>query len=220
MYGGTPRRGARGEAPSPDVSGLSPRVRGNPRRAWRRYMDRRSIPACTGEPHRAGTGRRCTRVYPRVYGGTILRLRQPPSREGLSPRVRGNPTPAPPPKSGPMVYPRVYGGTSLGDVRNDDDGGLSPRVRGNRPEVRRQKNRGGSIPACTGEPGRSPTSSCAMRVYPRVYGGTALTGLLAGTRYGLSPRVRGNPRDAPRDALLVRGLSPRVRGNPFIGTMY
>ena len=113
-------------------SGLSPRVRGNPRPAR----------VCG----------RVRRVYPRVCGGTSVRQAIRSRLRGLSPRVRGNPSdhlqaivtkgsiPAcagEPSKSsssrsGQRVYPRVCGGT------NDRAGGfcaiqgLSPRVRGNR----------------------------------------------------------------------------------------
>ena len=53
------------------------------------------------------------------------------------------------------VYPRVYGGTYIDEERDGVGTGLSPRVRGNHVytvvDIRKQ----GSIPACTGEPGRS-----------------------------------------------------------------
>ena len=72
-------------------------------------------------------------VYPRVCGGTLLRLRAIVAGEGLSPRVRGNPARSLPmmPSAGSIpacageprapssipcasgVYPRVCGGTQL-----------------------------------------------------------------------------------------------------------
>ena len=71
-------------------AGLSPRVRGNPRRGAGASAAPRSIPACAGEP---GEGRRipdAATVYPRVCGGTVVRRGNPDGAGGLSPRVRGN----------------------------------------------------------------------------------------------------------------------------------
>ena len=131
--------------------GLSPRVRGNPRRGDARMMTPRSIPACAGEPSCDYPVLTQAQVYPRVCGGTGPRLRWPSPRGGLSPRVRGNlisgrstisPTrsiPAcagEPPRIGDgafsvQVYPRVCGGTTFSIEREGFAEGLSPRVRGN-----------------------------------------------------------------------------------------
>ena len=91
---------------------------------------------------------------------------------GLSPPVRGNPTPSvhgncvgrsipacagePPerstPLSGPGVYPRLCGGT--GDISRMFfiSTGLSPPVRGNLTTCTSDVPAAGSIPACAGEP--------------------------------------------------------------------
>ena len=130
--------------------GLSPRVRGNQRLNLPDADNRRSIPACAGEPtlaFRAGIARA---VYPRVCGGTGAVTRLVVSQSGLSPRVRGNPgqeelllrqngsipacagepililvSPRQPP-----VYPRVCGGTDGTSGATRLRVGLSPRVRG------------------------------------------------------------------------------------------
>ena len=127
VYGGTtatPTRPARN-------AGLSPRVRGNHRRAGSCRGVGGSIPACTGEPTTAVSAGRPARVYPRVYGGTLGFGKHRASLGGLSPRVRGNlvrgsvrrpearsipactgePPPRCPATSWWRVYPRVYGGT-------------------------------------------------------------------------------------------------------------
>ena len=71
----------------------------------------------------------------------------------------------------------------------------------------------GSIPACAGEPSRTPRDSSAPTVYPRVCGGTA-------TGFGVCPCTRGLSVPAgvaTRGSAVcpcTRGLSPRVRGNP------
>ena len=50
--------------------GLSPRVRGNPRRLIQRHQTIGSIPACAGEPKDKKRWAKKTPVYPRVCGGT------------------------------------------------------------------------------------------------------------------------------------------------------
>ena len=71
--------------------GLSPRVRGNPRRGWRDGGRLRSIPACAGEPCGSGFMVSPPQVYPRVCGGTQPVVNTNRKSQGLSPRVRGNP---------------------------------------------------------------------------------------------------------------------------------
>ena len=168
VYGGTfaDLRGGDGQ------KGLSPRVRGNRRAVTITDRYRRSIPACTGEPrgnHVRGIRRE---VYPRVYGGTEFSQCIDLAHQGLSPRVRGNPSMGkrrvtlkrsiPACTGEPLstillywrvwVYPRVYGGTFAINHPETDDRGLSPRVRGNREGLVFGLALLGSIPACTGEP--------------------------------------------------------------------
>ena len=156
----------------PHRRGLSPRVRGNPKKPLLVNEAQGSIPACAGEPrpfrHLAvGKG-----VYPRVCGGTPLRFTRRFLPQGLSPCVRGNlhslpedaikvgsiPACAGEPRrwsrgSAPgTVYPRVCGGTVVGDVLVGLPYGLSPRVRGNPGALRHLRPQAGSIPACAGEP--------------------------------------------------------------------
>ena len=195
------------------LSGLSPRVRGNPTPYARWPPPWRSIPACAGEPLPAVVTGLARPVYPRVCGGTAGLGAGLDRSTGLSPRVRGNPTGDCPqdmrPRSIPAcageplfvgqhvalaaVYPRVCGGTVRTSWKTDGGSGLSPRVRGNplaaiwSPELTR------SIPACAGEPRGSDDLVVPGGVYPRVCGGTpCLTWLRCGGG-GLSPRVRGNP---------------------------
>ena len=70
--------------------GLSPRVRGNRAAPRRKPGPGRSIPACAGEPTAWAGLRQSGRVYPRVCGGTAVRLMVAVVISGLSPRVRGN----------------------------------------------------------------------------------------------------------------------------------
>ena len=87
VCGGSPRR-------CPliiDQEGLSPRVRGKPPLGGVTAVNAGSIPACAGEAGRNPL-RWCNgRVYPRVCGGSFLRLSGGDAGEGLSPRVRGKP---------------------------------------------------------------------------------------------------------------------------------
>ena len=153
-------------------TGLSPRVRGNPRFGRRQGSRQGSIPACAGEP--ASTRRHTQRrwVYPRVCGGTSERSAITPLTAGLSPRVRGNllvvyaqgnsggsiPACAGEPTTTNefcrkyTVYPRVCGGTTVISFHVFFSWGLSPRVRGNRRVRGRRQVRLRSIPACAGEP--------------------------------------------------------------------
>ena len=147
VCGGTPPA----MATSRRCIGLSPRVRGNLRNLTRRLRIVGSIPACAGEPDPLPLAVPCSRVYPRVCGGTIAENGTLPNDRGLSPRVRGNrrqsvqrndtkrsiPACAGEPTlhrhggdiSG--VYPRVCGGTSDVVAPTTWGRGLSPRVRGN-----------------------------------------------------------------------------------------
>ena len=72
------------------LSGLSPRVRGNHAKSSAYSVFSRSIPACAGEPCSSRSFWPCNTVYPRVCGGTIISEPNKSSAAGLSPRVRGN----------------------------------------------------------------------------------------------------------------------------------
>ena len=153
-------------------SGLSPRVRGNLTVCCGPQGRVRSIPARAGEPLGVAVVLDGEGVYPRACGGTGSYERWLGKYHGLSPRVRGNPSPpgVPSPPGGSIparagepdircvtvdwhwVYPRACGGTDHNGLSDPNDTGLSPRVRGNR-DVRNQVAAYiGSIPARAGEP--------------------------------------------------------------------
>ena len=108
------------------------------------------------------------------------------------PACAGEPRRYIPSGGGNEVYPRVCGGTRLTQHVNRRALGLSPRVRGNRYSWRCWPLRGGSIPACAGEPESISVRYCQVWVYPRVCGGTLDPGGRGRRASGLSPRVRGN----------------------------
>ena len=218
------------------VGGLSPRVRGNQLAGFPYDRNERSIPACAGEPRRGWCWRVRWRVYPRVCGGTALTMLSPTGMPGLSPRVRGNLSPptdhqqpegsipacAGEPRIGAdgkapnRVYPRVCGGTAAMNSSPVAAAGLSPRVRGNPSQAVWRWRRWGSIPACAGEPRVETQKALVRRVYPRVCGGTQPTALRVGDGFGLSPRVRGNPRGHQAVLPRVRSI-PACAGEPATG---
>ncbi len=211
VCGGTPTR----TQSEKTAEGLSPRVRGNHLRGVWGQNIAGSIPACAGEPSLDTVSIDSPTVYPRVCGGTawIAIARRPV--HGLSPRVRGNLTPAdhatgvrrsipacagePPPttaaRGDQKVYPRVCGGTLPWAPSGEYIAGLSPRVRGNPSTVCDLELVGGSIPACAGEPNWPRAERNWTPVYPRVCGGTAWEYFERHYARGLSPRVRGNRGD-------------------------
>ena len=150
-----------------------------------------------------------------MCGGTRLAVALRWPAQGLSPRVRGNPSawrgrlrqsrsiPACAgepqlPGSAPRhakVYPRVCGGTAVRPLGSGSSRGLSPRVRGNPMRNWSALVKSGSIPACAGEPAIAPSVRRWHRVYPRVCGGTVGALCQCAKPYGLSPRVRGNRAD-------------------------
>ena len=131
--------------------------------------------------------------YPRVCGATDSTTHVWPLPRGLSPRVRGNPSPVLLPPLAARSIPRVCGATETRKAAILPPFGLSPRVRGNLDHGPSAASSGGSIPACAGQPSGYRRIAMRARVYPRVCGATCRL---------------------PQDILMVMGLSPRVRGNP------
>ena len=111
------------------------------------------------------------------------------------------------------VYPRGCGGTSPLPGAGYCIGGLSPRVRGNPDERLGQIERRGSIPAGAGEPSRLNLARISKGVYPRGCGGTYARGEGMPLKWGLSPRVRGNPFVA-RCVRRLAGSIPAGAGEP------
>ena len=114
------------------VRGLSPRVRGNQQPARAEQRQRRSIPACAGEPRTRSRSSSRTPVYPRVCGGTVYPCEERPDARGLSPRVRGNHMPRPLPGDGERSIPACAGEPLIRDA-GDCPAGVYPRVCGGTP---------------------------------------------------------------------------------------
>ena len=213
--------------------GLSPRVRGNLARHRTPSQREGSIPACAGEPASESPPASPRMVYPRVCGGTRAAAIPACRPGGLSPRVRGNRTHLPTPRSVARsipacagepwltdsggwpctVYPRVCGGTAVFIPRRPERQGLSPRVRGNHSAASVILATMRSIPACAGEPVTAARREMRSGVYPRVCGGTSEPSCNHDIGRGLSPRVRGNRAGAlaGRDRI---GSIPACAGEP------
>ena len=159
-------------ADSRDV-GLSPRVRGNLCPFGTVRNIRGSIPACAGEPLVLPAPTAAMSVYPRVCGGTAGPVNRFTSGNGLSPRVRGNPTEPPQQWAVLRSIPAC-----AGEPAHRHGTGRSCWV----------------YPACAGEPELGHIQTLATMVYPRVCGGTPRLLLRIRADIGLSPRVRGNRR--------------------------
>ena len=253
MYGETEAKNQHGK----HLVGLSPHVRGNRRE---RFPHREgagsiphvrgnllaqlgpgggegSIPACTGKPYPLPDSADEGGVYPRMYGETADRYKEPYERKGLSPHVRGNrvalaapavhrgsipactgkPDYHPALQSPSEVYPRMYGETVGWDGSCREKKGLSPHVRGNPPSISSCVGGRRSIPACTGKPRTNRAVHPIRTVYPRMYGETAYTVTVINPTRGLSPHVRGNLRYVVVGKRHY-GSIPACTGKPMIGS--
>ena len=196
-----------------DDGGLSPRVRGNRRRACPLDAHGRSIPASAGEPMWASFSVASPPVYPRECGGTNTPALYPIQRGGLSPRVRGNherreaaiPTIGSIPAS--AGEPRISGQRNmLGTVYPRECGGTLGGVTLCRVRLR-------SIPASAGEPTATPPFWNPREVYPRECGGTSYPAGSICQGRGLSPRVRGNRHSGLPFLVFYRSI-PASAGEP------
>ena len=159
-------------------------------------------------------GGRCVGLSPRVRGNQATEGRHQ-DRRGSIPASAGEPSA--PSRPGPdlRVYPRECGGTRPPRRRRRRGRGLSPRVRGNPLAAPAWSRSARSIPASAGEPSKCERLSRMARVYPRECGGTDSGIGMAGSRQGLSPRVRGN-RHRRTDTLAIYGSIPASAGEPAI----
>ena len=156
---------------------------------------------------RAGGG-----LSPRVRGNPVA-TSVPPCAVRSIPACAGEPRPVPRSARGTSVYPRVCGGTLHSPGTLTRGMGLSPRVRGNLASDLIHVHGRRSIPACAGEPGGGAGAGAGSGVYPRVCGGTPLSAMVPIWKFGLSPRVRGNPIPLAGDRACDRSI-PACAGEP------
>ena len=74
-----------------------------------------------------------------------------------------------------------------------------------------------SIPASAGEPAKAFSTADSTTVYPRECGGTCRQCPRCWRHFGLSPRVRGNPRPTQYNHLPLRSI-PASAGEPMAWT--
>ena len=193
--------------------GRSPRVRGSRREGGDGQLDRRSIPACAGEPVPRRAAPCATGVDPRVCGGARKVSAVKPSRYGRSPRVRGSRLEGQAGSIGGGSIPACAGGATWPKSRCSHCRGRSPRVRGSPFSPLRTHPPSGSIPACAGEPRRAPSAWCRQGVDPRVCGGARFAQIRKRLFQGRSPRVRGSLFNI-RCLCRLTGSIPACAGEP------
>ena len=111
------------------------------------------------------------------------------------------------------VHPRVCGEAVSLRMIFVLASGPSPRVRGSRPTASTCALMAGSIPACAGKPGATPSQSRRSGVHPRVCGEAPAADVDAWSNDGPSPRVRGS-REVTNIQHLRRGSIPACAGKP------
>ena len=156
-------------------------------------------------------------------------------RSGPIPARAGQPSGCPSWSLFLWAYPRACGATTRNQIYNLIHEGLSPRVRGNHRATRairlgqgpiparagqpvdvlRPAPGDGPIPARAGQPHPAANPACMIRAYPRACGATKDTSWGITPSWGLSPRVRGNPKlmQLEPDA---RGPIPARAGQPVL----
>ena len=113
------------------------------------------------------------------------------------------------------THPRACGGTAEDPETAEEQRGLSPRLRGNHQPDGVGVHGDGSIPAPAGEPSLRPPDPSPPGVYPRACGGTLFANASGISRWGLSPRLRGNhSRTAGLPGRL--GSIPAPAGEPLL----
>ena len=111
------------------------------------------------------------------------------------------------------AYPRVCGATVSATPPTTSRRGLSPRMRGNHVGRVDPDPAVGPIPAYAGQPIMKTEPFCLTRAYPRVCGATLSPCAWSSSLMGLSPRMRGNQRQAAM-RLRKRGPIPAYAGQP------
>ena len=116
----------------------------------------------------------------------------------------------------PRAYPHACGGTNRGNAIAERRWGLSPRVWGNHARVEGLPGADGPIPTRVGEPVKKLTGLSSFGAYPHACGGTTDCVSAHPSRWGLSPRVWGNPNASARLASPLGPIPTRV-GEPWCG---
>ena len=193
------------------MNGLSPPTRGILARSQGETFPDRSIPAYAGDPRQEQSVSRAARVYPRLRGGSEPNHNTENKPKGLSPPTRGipvlwplcalaarsipayagDPIPSPAEPQPRGVYPRLRGGSARWRPIPPARQGLSPPTRGIPRYPARFVGVLGSIPAYAGDPPTTCYRIAALKVYPRLRGGSVDVRPCGIADTGLSPPTRG-----------------------------
>ena len=110
------------------------------------------------------------------------------------------------------------GGTTFKSWRQSIAEGPSPRGRGNQFAILHRSLPLGTIPAWAGEPQTSGRYPRIRWDHPRVGGGTSLRSFIDHSRWGPSPRGRGNPK-RPVGIPVYGGTIPAWAGEPALDAL-
>ena len=210
-------RGCGGAADSESADaaewGLSPRVRGSRTSFGCSPAKMGSIPAGAGEPTCVVMMFPLVWVYPRGCGGAHPRTLRQTGLAGLSPRVRGSPSPL-----DKCAVERGSIPAGAGEPCHDkpctNTAGVYPRGCGGAMGALVRYHGGkGSIPAGAGEPMPIKWLRSPRRVYPRGCGEAKPPLSVSCRNVGLSPRVRGS-RGQSITIMDASGSIPAGAGEP------
>ena len=181
-------------------------------------MDVGIIPACAGNTAYQWTTRRLARDHPRMCGEHMSDEIVKFSNQGSSPHVRGTPA-----KQGARrpffgIIPACAGNTYDPSRPRQAAAGSSPHVRGTLFRKRALRGPTGSIPACAGNTAHNFWRNTGKRDHPRMCGEHDRAELLAATKTGSSPHVRGT-LSLVVVLRLVWGIIPACAGNTISGRM-
>ena len=232
-----PRAGGERRPPRRQVlpsTGSSPRGRGTPLQRGILLCEGRFIPARAGNARDACSASGTRSVHPRAGGERVFSVHDHAAAAGSSPRGRGTRRgqrrgrpqlrfiparagnaaarcPRPTPRS---VHPRAGGERPELQAGSQWLDGSSPRGRGTRGEQLLDARVARFIPARAGNACRAWCAGFSPSVHPRAGGERPDTGHLTIEGDGSSPRGRGTPRGAEREAARRRFIPARA-GNAY-----
>ena len=189
------------------------------------------IPARAGKTCRSTSPLRGASAHPRACGENGLAVSGSSGASGSSPRVRGKrdhgllrarPPGLIPARAGKTVtccsnlsrsaaHPRACGENTMATPSVAMATGSSPRVRGKRRGDGREQHRVRIIPARAGKTAGRTRSPATSSDHPRACGENGVGSILARSRAGSSPRVRGKP-PARTVAARAPGIIPARAG--------
>ena len=194
-------------------NGSSPRLRGTPFTVQHLHLPHRFIPAFAGNATTRRHPRKRRPVHPRVCGERSTTPAPKSWRTGSSPRLRGTRT-----LSERLVEERrfipAFAGNAPAPGPRAAPAPVHPRVCGEREFRRRRVRAGdGSSPRLRGTHSRRPGALFGLRFIPAFAGNAWSAGARPG-RWPVHPRVCGERPGSAMAHSSAAGSSPRLRGTP------